>query len=90
MFLTPRQQPLNPFGSNLASLLSDSFFSKTVSANFDFFFLFSSSLNFYTGRADYLFPKTSIYCSLKKNKGACKKSETQFFSGTCQELNVYI
>ena len=39
-FWTPSRQPLNRFSWNLASLLSDSFFSKTVSAISVFFFRF--------------------------------------------------
>ena len=80
MFFTPSWQPLIRFVSNLASLLSDSFSQEScVQISF---FVFEKSVFLY--RKGWWFVSPNFYCSLKKNKGTCKKSETQFFSGRCQ------
>ena len=85
-FLTPSRQPPNRFSWNLASLLWDSVPQKPCRQ-----FLFSFSVfewsSFFQRKCWWFVPSDFILLS-QMIKCMCQKSETRFFSRTCQEANA--
>ena len=86
-FSTPSQQPLNRFSWNLASLLPDSFPRKLCWQFLFFSSPFSNNRHFFQRKCGWFIPSEFILVS-QKNKCTCQKSETWFFSRTCQEANA--
>ena len=81
-FSTPSWQPLNQFGWNLASLLSDTvIFLENHVSDFCFLFPFLNNRHFFKRSADDLSPLTLSYCHKWTN--ACVKNLKHIFLAEC-------